>query len=124
GSGSRAGSFGSLWRPRDDRDDAARLGSACSPRSDFRAPARRPRPRVRWRSAAARSGPGSAATSIAPAAGDLEQALALYRDLSDQLGQADALTQPGAVRLQAGDHPGDTGDLEQALALYRSGRAR
>ena len=53
------------------------------------------------------------------AAGDLEQALAIYRDLGDRLGQASTLNQLGPVRYQTGDFQGAAGDLEQALAIFR-----
>jgi len=53
------------------------------------------------------------------AAGDLEQALAIYREIGDRLGQANALTSLGDGRRMTGDYPGATGDLEQALAIYR-----
>jgi len=53
------------------------------------------------------------------AAGDLEQALAIYRDIGNPLGQANALSSLGDVRRMTGDYPGATGDLEQALAIYR-----
>jgi tetratricopeptide (TPR) repeat protein len=41
------------------------------------------------------------------------------RDLSNRLGQANALTNLGTVRYLTNDYPGAAGDLEQALALYR-----
>ncbi|HEY2578644.1 MAG TPA: tetratricopeptide repeat protein [Streptosporangiaceae bacterium] len=53
------------------------------------------------------------------AAGVLEQALAIYRDLGNQLGQASALNHLGTVRRLTGDYPGAAGVLEQALAIYR-----
>ena len=40
------------------------------------------------------------------AAGVLEQALAIYRDLGDRLGQANALNELGIVRQLTGDYPG------------------
>ena len=49
---------------------------------------------------------------------DLEEALSLYRDLGDRLGEANALNNLAEVRL-AGDYPGATRDLEEALSLYR-----
>lgn len=49
----------------------------------------------------------------------LEQALALYRDLGDQRGQAGALTFLGVVRLLTGSYLGAARDLGQALALCR-----
>jgi len=53
------------------------------------------------------------------AARDLEQALGIFRDLGDRLGQANALTDLGVVRLLlAGDYPAAR-DLEQALGIYR-----
>jgi tetratricopeptide (TPR) repeat protein len=53
------------------------------------------------------------------AAGDLEQALAIYCEIGDRLGQANALSSLGDGRRMTGDYPGATGDLEQALAIYR-----
>jgi tetratricopeptide (TPR) repeat protein len=46
-------------------------------------------------------------------------ALHSARHLSDQPGQANALTNLGAVRRLTGDYPGAAKDLEQALAIYR-----
>jgi tetratricopeptide (TPR) repeat protein/transcriptional regulator with XRE-family HTH domain len=53
------------------------------------------------------------------AAGDLEQALDIYRDLKDRLSRAHTLRQLAAVRLLTGDYPAATGALEQALDIYR-----
>jgi tetratricopeptide (TPR) repeat protein len=53
------------------------------------------------------------------AAGDLEQVLAIYRDLGHRLGQANTLNWLGTLRQLTGDYPGAAGDLEQALAIYR-----
>ena len=47
------------------------------------------------------------------------QALAIYRDLGDRLGQANALFDLGAVRWLTGDHRAGVRDLEQALGIYR-----
>lgn len=53
------------------------------------------------------------------AAGDLEQALAAYRELGDRNGQVNALIHLGIVRELRGDRPGAVSDLEQALAIAR-----
>jgi DNA-binding SARP family transcriptional activator len=53
------------------------------------------------------------------AAGDLEQALAIYRDLGGLLGQANAICGLADVRRMTSDYQGAAGDLEQALAIYR-----
>jgi len=53
---------------------------------------------------------------------DLEQALAIYRDLGDRGGEANALHGLGTVRRATGDFPGAAQDLEQALAIYRRPR--
>ena len=59
-------------------------------------------------------------TSDYPAAAqDLNQALAIYRDLGDRLGQANALFDLGLVRWVTGDHRVGVRDLEQALGIYR-----
>ncbi len=47
------------------------------------------------------------------AARDLEEALGIYRDLGDRLGQANALTYLGDVRRMTGDYPGAARDLER-----------
>ena len=53
------------------------------------------------------------------AAQALEQALGIYRDLGDRLGQANALNYLGAVRRMTGDYPAAAQALEQALGIYR-----
>ena len=53
------------------------------------------------------------------AAQDLEQALDIYRDLGDRLGQAHALDDLGVVRRMTGDYPAAAQVLEQALGIYR-----
>jgi tetratricopeptide (TPR) repeat protein len=52
------------------------------------------------------------------AARDLERALALYRDLGNQLGQANTLSNLGTGRRLTDDYAGAIDALEQALALY------
>ncbi|SRR5258708_10491306 len=52
-------------------------------------------------------------------AGELEQALAIYRDLGIRPGQANALLVLGAVRREMSDYHRAAGELEQALAIYR-----
>src|SRR5260370_20655738 len=47
-----------------------------------------------------------------------EQALGIYRDIGDRLGQANALLYLGAVRRDTGDFPGAARGLEQAPAMY------
>jgi tetratricopeptide (TPR) repeat protein len=49
------------------------------------------------------------------AAQALEQALGIYRDLGDHLGQADALYYLGDMRQVTGDYPAAVRALEQAL---------
>ncbi|MCA1835915.1 MAG: tetratricopeptide repeat protein, partial [Actinobacteria bacterium] len=49
----------------------------------------------------------------------LEQALALYRDLNDRQGQANALLILGVMQQQTQDYGRAITSLEQALALYR-----
>ena len=49
----------------------------------------------------------------------LGQALAIYRDLGDQLGHTNALSDLGIVRRLTGDYLGAAEDLEQALVIYR-----
>ena len=49
----------------------------------------------------------------------LEEALGLYRDLGDRLGQADALIHLGDVRRLTGDYPAAVQALEEALGLCR-----
>ena len=49
----------------------------------------------------------------------LEQALGIYRDLGDRLGQANALHYLGDVRQLTGDYPAAAQVLEQALGIYR-----
>ena len=53
------------------------------------------------------------------AAQALEQALDIYRDLGDRLGQANALSDLGVVRRMTGDYPAAAQALEQALGIYR-----
>jgi tetratricopeptide (TPR) repeat protein len=53
------------------------------------------------------------------AAQDLEQALGIYRDLGDRLGQANALSELGVVRRATGDFPAAAQALEQTLGIYR-----
>ena len=53
------------------------------------------------------------------AAQALEQALGIYRDLGDRLGQANALRDLGVVRRLTGDYPAAAQALEQALDIYR-----
>jgi tetratricopeptide (TPR) repeat protein len=53
------------------------------------------------------------------AAADLEQAVAIYRDIGDRLGQANALLALGEVRRLTSDFPEAAEDSEQALAIYR-----
>ena len=48
-----------------------------------------------------------------------EQALGIYRDIGDRLGQANALTGLATVRRLTGDFPGAALALEQALSIYR-----
>jgi tetratricopeptide (TPR) repeat protein/transcriptional regulator with XRE-family HTH domain len=52
------------------------------------------------------------------AARDLEEALGIYRDLGNPLGQADVLTELGVVRM-ASDYADAARDLEEALGIYR-----
>ena len=64
-----------------------------------------------------------------PAAGDRgvpgrrrqpdQQALELYRDLGDRLGQASALDNLGRVQHETGEYPAAAASHQQALALYR-----
>ena len=49
----------------------------------------------------------------------LQEALAIYRDLGDRLGQANALHYLGNVRRLTGDYPGAVQALQGALAIYR-----
>ena len=58
------------------------------------------------------------ASGVRPARA-LEQALDIYRDLGDRLGQADALRYLGVVRSATGDYPAAAQALEQALDIYR-----
>jgi tetratricopeptide (TPR) repeat protein/transcriptional regulator with XRE-family HTH domain len=53
------------------------------------------------------------------AAGDLEEALGIYRHLGDRHGQATALTQLGMMRQLTGDYPGAARGLEEAVDTYR-----
>ncbi len=56
---------------------------------------------------------------MAGAAGALEAALGIYRDLSDRLGEAHALYHLGIGLRQTGDYLGATQMLEAALGIYR-----
>ena len=56
---------------------------------------------------------------FAAAVATLQQALALYRDLGDQAGQADALNGLGWVHRLTGDYPAAAACLRQALELFR-----
>jgi tetratricopeptide (TPR) repeat protein len=47
----------------------------------------------------------------------LEEALGIFRDLGDRLGQAGALNDLGIVRGLTDDYPAAARDLEQALSL-------
>ena len=47
------------------------------------------------------------------------QALELYRDLGDRVGQATALTGIGVLRSITGDYPAAAAALRQGLELYR-----
>jgi tetratricopeptide (TPR) repeat protein len=53
------------------------------------------------------------------AAGDLDQALGLYRDAGHQLGSANALNTRGDLRRLVADYATAAVDLEAALGLYR-----
>ena len=53
------------------------------------------------------------------AAGDLEEAVGIYRRLGDRHGQATALTLLGSMRQLTGDYPGAARGLEQAVDTYR-----
>ena len=53
------------------------------------------------------------------AAGDLEEAVGIYRRLGDRHGQATALTLLGSMRQLTGDYPGAARDLEEAVDTYR-----
>ena len=53
------------------------------------------------------------------AAEALEQALGIYRDLGDRLGEANALSDLGVVWRLTGDYPGAAEALEEALGIYR-----
>ena len=53
------------------------------------------------------------------AAASHQQALALFRDLGHQRGQADALSYLGIVQQLTGDYPAAAASQQQALALYR-----
>jgi tetratricopeptide (TPR) repeat protein/transcriptional regulator with XRE-family HTH domain len=58
------------------------------------------------------------------AAGDLEEALGIYRHLGDRHGQATALTQLGMMRQLTGDYPGAARDLEEAVSICRDTGSR
>jgi tetratricopeptide (TPR) repeat protein len=47
------------------------------------------------------------------------QALALFRDLGDQLGQAEALNDLGVVQQETGDYAAATASHQRALVLFR-----
>ena len=49
----------------------------------------------------------------------LQEALGIYRDLGDRLGQANALSGLGLVRRATGDYPAAARALEEALGIYR-----
>ena len=49
----------------------------------------------------------------------LEEALGIYRDLGDRLGQAKALTTWGTCGALTGDYPAAERALEEALGIYR-----
>ena len=49
----------------------------------------------------------------------MQESLALYRDLGDHGGQADALNGLGRVYWLTGDYPAAAGCLQQALELFR-----
>ena len=53
------------------------------------------------------------------AAASQQQALALFRDLGDLHGQADALNCLGVVQQETGDYPAAAASQQQALALFR-----
>jgi tetratricopeptide (TPR) repeat protein/transcriptional regulator with XRE-family HTH domain len=53
------------------------------------------------------------------AAGDLEEALGIYRGLGDRHGQATALTLLGSIRQLTGDYPGAARGLKEAVDTYR-----
>ena len=96
----------------------------------------RPRPRDLERpwastvtSATGSARPTPSATSGQRAAADrvitrprprpLEEALGIYRDLGNRLGQANALSDLGVLRRVTGDYPAAAQVLEQALGIYR-----
>ena len=84
----------------------------CAPRSTWATGPARPAPSTTWGSCAGYRGlPG--------AARDLQQALGLYRDLGDRLGQASVLTCLGNVRASTDDYRDAARDLQEALDLYR-----
>jgi tetratricopeptide (TPR) repeat protein len=49
----------------------------------------------------------------------LEEALGIYRDLGDRLGQATALAYLGAALRRMGEYPDAARLLEEALAIHR-----
>ena len=53
------------------------------------------------------------------AAASHQQALELFRDLGDRLGQAYALNDLGIVQRLTGDYPAAAASHQQALALFR-----
>ncbi len=55
----------------------------------------------------------------AAAAADQRQALDLFRQLGDRLGQARALDELGLMQQQAGDYPAATASVTEAIELFR-----
>ena len=53
------------------------------------------------------------------AAASQQQALELFRDLGDRLGQASALNELGIVQQLTGDYPAAAASHQQALELFR-----
>lgn len=49
----------------------------------------------------------------------LQRALAIYQEIGDRIGEADALQEPGRVRYLARNIPAATSLLERALAIYQ-----
>ena len=70
----------------------------------------RPTRSARWAHCSGRPG------SYPAAAASLARALALYRDVGDRPGQADALNELGFLRVLTGDYPAATASHQQALA--------
>lgn len=67
-----------------------------------------------WRRCVGQTGDYLGATEI------LEQALNIFRDLGDRLGESSALGILGDVRRLAGDYSGATNALDQALKISRT----